>query len=794
MTVNSSYQPFLIGQGTSRTGLYTYLESWVKPEDAYDELRNAYIYRGNLLQRNGMILYPSIAGAGGLVYIDGLKVGENVLGLAVSFYSSDTSGNGVDFPKLPIIPGTVIIRTLTSAGVEKWIDNGSGVLTGSLGDTGTVDYTTGIWTITLGGGRTIANNIEIWGEWGYVPTHITTGTQLFRPIMGIKQFTSPTTGRSITIIMDTRRASYYDQATSTFVGLNQFTQVIWEQFAAAVTTGPIQTQWANLTPFSVVITTFLNNALIDTTTDDGVGNIIPSGNISGGTVIYASGVITITFTGAPAITTQVIVTADVTGDYFTGNNSNFFNATNWRYNDVQGDFLYMTNNVDPVTLFNGTQLSRPLFNTTLASVQGFLSVNNDTIKTTLDVKVYKNRLLFLRPTLLGAAFPEAQTIRFSQQQQATVVPSVVFSSYNFASDVPGNGGFVNAPTGDWIMASQLIKDTLIVFSTNSSWAFVFTSSTFDPYRFQQVNSTRATNAPYGSIPYDIRATSMGAKGLIFCDGVSTDRYDINIIDIFEEINETGFAQCFGQKDDNLNQGWMLFPSESNTLLTNDGALIYNYLEDTWAIFYPSMGTLVIDPNSINALSCLGLGLNSTDLKWSDFAPGGFFGTLGQDWSQANFPWIGFLSQTLSPVLLGGDQNGFVYQMNTGVTDNGNAVQTFVRTKRMNPFIQQGMKARFGYLDVYYEINKEINLSFNFFLNSSHLISKIVQITLDGPEGSIWAWKRIYLNMVGQFIQIGITNQNPEGSVEEFDTGGTFNILGMILHAAPAGRLTPGQFI
>ena len=792
MTVNSSYQPFLIGEGSSKTGLFTYLDSWTKPQDAYDELENAYVYRGNLRQREGMILYPSIAGAGGLVYIDSIKIGQNVSGIAVSTYS-DASADGIEFPKLPIVPGTVIIRTFTSAGVEDWVDNGLGGLVGDLGDTGTVDYITGAWTITLSGGRTIANTIEIWGSWGYVPTQITTGAQVFNPIMGIKQFTSPTTGRSITIVMDTRRASYYDQANTTFVGLNQFNQVIWEQFAAAATTGPIQTQWLNLAPFSVVVTTFLNNAVVDTTTDDGVGNIIPSGNISGGTVVYATGVITVTFTAPPAITTQVNVRANLSGDYFTGNNSNFFNATNWRYNDVQGDFLYMTNNVDPVTLFNGTQLSRPLFNTTLASVKAFAS-DNDTIKTTLDIKVYKNRLLFLRPTLKGASFPEAQTIRFSQQQQATVVPSVVFSSYNFASDVPGNGGFVNAPTGDWIMASQLIKDTLIVFSTNSSWAFVFTSSTFDPYRFQQVNSTRATNAPYGSIPYDIRATSMGAKGLIFCDGVSTDRYDVNIIDIFEMINETGFGQCFGQKDDNLNQGWMLFPSESNTLLTNDGALIYNYLEDTWAIFFPSMGTLASDPTSINALSCLGLGLNTTDIKWSDFAPGGFFGTLGQDWSQANFPWIGFLSQTLSPVLLGGDQNGFVYQMNTGVTDNGNAVETFVRTKRMNPFIQQGMKARFGYLDVYYEINKEISLSFNFSLNNSELISKVVQITLDGPAGAIWNWKRIYLNMVGQFIQIGISNQNPEGSIDDFDTGGTFNILGMILHACPAGRLTPGLFI
>jgi hypothetical protein len=72
--------------------------------------------------------------------------------------------------------------------------------------------------------------------------------------------------------------------------------------------------------------------------------------------------------------------------------------------------------------------------------------------------------------------------------------------------------------------------------------------------------------------------------------------------------------------------------------------------------------------------------------------------------------------------------------------------------------------------------------------------KNTSINLDGPSTNVWAWKRIYLNIVAEFIQIGITNQLPNDDVDDYDIGGSFNILGMILYAMPAGRLTPGSYL
>src|SRR5271166_313645 len=97
---HSSYQPFLIGQGASKTGLFTYLDSWIKPEDAYDTLENAYVYRGSLYQRQGTSLFPSNSGAGQLVYQDNIVAATADGGFTY---------NGV-LPNFPLI-GTVTISS-----------------------------------------------------------------------------------------------------------------------------------------------------------------------------------------------------------------------------------------------------------------------------------------------------------------------------------------------------------------------------------------------------------------------------------------------------------------------------------------------------------------------------------------------------------------------------------------------------------------------------------------------------------------------------------------------------------
>jgi len=765
----STYMPFLIGDGKSQTGLFQYFDSWIKPGDAFDTLENAYVFRGSIWKRQGMGKYPSTNGQGSLVYADA----EDVCDIAGGGLTSRSDANGSVLSNLPAIAGSVTFAISTSAGIETFTDDGAGNLTGTLGDTGTVTYATGAWTITLGGGRTFTNPSPIYATYSYAVKYVTAGGPFHNPIMGIKQFTNETTNTQVLVVCDTKRVSYHDGTK--FNALNSFSETLGKEDGAS-NPQAFTAAWTNIAPYSVSISDGAS-----TITDDGVGGFSSAGNlnpISNSTINYATGAISLGFT-APG-TATITISGTLTGDYFTGNNSNFFNATNWKPTDSATGYLYLTNNVDRITLFDGTKLTRPPFCVTQANYATF----TNEIAKTLDIKVYKNSLCFFRPTLVGSAAPEAQMMRSS-------IPNTSpnFSIIDFVSNVAGHGAATPAPTGDWIMSAQFLRDAIVVFFLNSTWLLRFTGSTADPFRFDKLNDTKTTQAPYGSIGYDLECTSMGNRGLIMCDGVNVERYDKNIIDQYLDIESAHFTKCFGFRFDVLLQSWMLYPSVGdakggNLQQTSSRAMIYNFMEQTWSIYRPQLGVTEADATVNNTLSCLGQGFSTTDATWASFAAGGGLPQSGKTWAEWDEAWNSYLDIAAQPALLGGDQNGWVLQLNVTNQDDGNDFSANIITKRLSPFLP-GQKSAFGYLDVYYQVSPEVVLTFDFYLNNSQNSAATYKMTLNGTGSNNFYWKRIYLSgMVGEFIQIQITD----------NSASWFKILGMILHAAPAGRLTPGSFL
>jgi hypothetical protein len=812
--MRSSFQPFLISE--FKTGYFNYLEPWVRPTEAFDPQSNAFVYRGSLEKRQGSIIFGII------------DYRDNNIALG----DGSTATFSGTLKVHPIVPGSFVITD----GVEIISDNGDGTMTGNLGGSGTINYVTGAWTATFNTPPLL--NADISGA--YNPN-------VARPIMGIKQWTSEVDGTHKLVVMDTRRASVYNNSTNSFMPLDSVSQILWASVNSNSTSSiTISTGWVavspytqSLAPFSITVTDGTS-----TVTDNGSGTLSSSGNISGGTVDYATGIVTVTFTSPN--TANIIMTASLVGDYFTGTNSDFFNATNWMapaYSATNPGFLYMTNNADRITTFDGTNLARPPFSITQAH---YISFTND-IAYALDVDVYKNRFLVQRPFVVGNANVSAQSIRWS----------AINSPTNLIADVTGNGGELSAPTDDFMQASEFLRDQLIVFFTNSAWTFRFTGSDFSPFRFDKLNNSKSTNAPYGTVPYDERITSMGSKGLIACDGVNVQRYDAAIIDQFLDINQARFGQCFGIRFDTINQAWMLYPSEETNATLSDKVLIYNFIENTWAT-YDLM------------LSCLGLYFITADATWGSFAPSG---SNPLSWGQANFPWDSYLLQELAPTLLGGaNAGGYVYELNdgdfderanliqmtikvgTGVTtysgilanfpvipgtftasdvtesftDNGDgtlsgsvsgtgtinyetgawsltftaavptgilitasymaisptAIEASVTSTRWNPFTTLGQKVQFGYIDIYYQINTECVIDLSFFVDNSQSPATTRTLTLDGPVNSDVAFKRIFINVVGEFLRMNIYNDQTEN----------FKIIGMILWAAPSGRLTPGRSV
>jgi len=754
----SHYQPFPITE--FKTGQYNYLQPWIRPIDAFEPLENAFIYRGQLSKRPGYRFFGRP------------RYKNNQIIATGNGGAGPYSGTLSDFPVQS--GSTFTVTVLTSGGLEIFtgVANSTDDFTpagGSLGDTFNVNYVTGVWKITFGGGRTVAANTPLVAGYIFIPTAET--TPVLNPIMGLKVWISGNGTSYKLLALDTRRASVYNNTTFVFDPLSSVSQILWVG-EAGVTTRTILTGWANIAPYSVSITDGVNTITdIGTTPTSNFQSGVPGNFVvgAGGTTItYSTGSITLVVTAAN--TRTYTVTFELQGNYFTGTTANFFNATNW-HDPIQvvggSGSLYLTNNIDRITLFDGTKLSRPPFPITNANN---ITFTND-ILFCLDIDVYKNSLIVQRPFLVGATNVSGQSFRWSAINNPT----------NLVEDVSGNGGEASAPTQDFIASSEFLRDVLVVLFYNSTWLFRFTNNSFTPFRWDKVNNTKSTNAPYGTLPYDERVTAMGQKGLIACDGVNVQRYDLPIIDLFAQINQKYFAQCFGIRFDTTNQSWMTFVNSKNPAqTTSDQILVYNFLENSWAVYLLPM-------------SCFGTFQNQENITWASFAVGQAYEST---WEDADMTWDYYNFLTIAPLLLGGGFDGIVYTMNQGVQDDDYNSQDSVSSlvdipctitsTRWNPFIQTGQKVQFGWVDFYYSVNEDCDLTVSFFTdNSGNPIapSQTVTLSADGTDGTAqsgFAMKRVYINAMGEFIQMQIESSSASG----------FQINGFILWCRAAGRLTP----
>ena len=387
---STAYQPFPVTE--LKTALYNYTKPWIRPQDAFEPLENAFVYRGILQKRGGSYqLGPALPDGtpvmGIMQYINPSDGSQQLVVATQQFlYALNVGAN-------PSLDTYVKITSVSNSPV--W----SGTVTGTL----TVPY---FWTSALVG----------------------------------------------TVTVEIKDA---------------------------------------------------NGTGIATTTSDVSDNFPANGVISGGSVNRATGTLTLNITGStPNCTIYVSCSLNPSTPYFTGDITNFFNFTNWQPTSSSTftsstSYLYMTNNKDPVTLYDGSSLARPGF---------YVSSNHSSyITKALDVKVYDNRLLLIVPALSTSTTPDNQGIFWS----------ALFNPFNFFNDIAGNGGALSAATSNILKTALFLRDDLIVgFKNGSTWSFQRTGIASSPFIFRKLNDSKSIDCPYGGEEYDQRVTNVGDTGLI----------------------------------------------------------------------------------------------------------------------------------------------------------------------------------------------------------------------------------------------------------------------------------------
>lgn len=770
------YQQFAISN--FRTGFNEAVEPWMLPRDAYQSMINAHLYRGVLEKILGYrpYAYMSYRNLMVLSYTTG-NTWTGTMGTAPT--TSNFAGYGT------ILAGSTAEIFIYANDASPTLIN----LVGNNGGTGTVNLTT----------KEVTLNFFVNPPDGDVLFQWDSASPGDLAIMGIKPYYAADGSQDILVFDELRVGKVVDnfgvlgENAGVIQGISELPHAYYQ---SAVFTGDGDTAVFDTTsnatalnsplvPGTVAFTQYTSTGEIvngeqnglfvsQGVKDNGTGELLGP-NVASGSVNYATGAYTITFSSNIDAGNYFDSTVGVYGNLFSGNISNFFSLTNYQYK------AFFCNNIDPIFYYDGftvQYLNTNLFNQIVVAAAGRPAYN---ITSTLHVFAYRERLLLISPVVEAV------------QQLSAVFWSSAGNPLDFTNDEQ-----LYAPTSEPIRTFGYINSDLVIRFARSERVFRYTGDAFSPFRFDSTNNMWANDASYSAINYDKWFSSVGKPAIVYSDAVNVKRADEMIPDFTQPtdlsqqipvpfINQTSIQQCYGERFDDIKEGWLCYnsaPSDETGVVASDNVLGFNYLDGTYAVYsFP--------------LSCLGFGSIINGPTW---------GSIYTNWEDMSDNWGDYSLQDNSLIDLGGDQYDTVYELNSGNIQTNVAGETIpltmsVISKNFNPFIEDGQLARFGYLDLFVSAYSDTTLRVQFYVNDQLALDStqtpigfyqetILQFnTFDAMSPNTMqtkVWKRIYVGAVGKSHTIRFYQQaaDLEGSTDDQPV----YIHAMVLWMKPAGRI------
>ena len=638
------YKPYPISNW--RTGFNESLEPWLLPRDSMQVLVNAHLYRGVIEKIPGFEFYAKFSYRTQVAMTGTINSSNQTFTITISGPPATTAmtiqsavGAGLSSREIFTYSMDSVFNPVTGTYTL--------ALSSNLGGTGTAQFNGTSTTYTV-----MFNTAPVTSAYNTVILQYDTSAG--NPIMGIKPYYTNTGGQQI-LIFDTRRMGFAiplmggaipAQEDSNY-GVKEIPhQYYLEVDGSAMTpafngstnvtfTGTLST---NIDPGTVLFTLYdASNNVLGTITDNGAGAL--SGSlISAGFINYSTGAYTITFSAAPAASSYMSFSVGLFGDVFTGGISNFFDVQNYMY------FAFITNNVDRPFYYDGTLLRYlPTSLVPLEKITATAGVPQYDIQRCLHLDIYRERLCLENVTVDGVL------------QQATIYWSKPFLPLDFTDDQS-----LVAPTSQPIVDRFLINTDMVVRFSNSERVFRYTGDAFAPFRWDPTNNLWQTDTQYSSINYDSYGTAVGKPAITASNGVNIKRADEIIPDFTDPgrvsgqapvpyIDQTSIGQCYGQRFDDIKEGWMCYRSApSSSISPSDSVLAFNYLDDAYAVYsFP--------------FSCLGLATILSVPVW---------GTIQDEWGNNDETWGSYSLTPNSLVDLAGDQFGNIFQLNSAYTLGG----------------------------------------------------------------------------------------------------------------------------
>lgn len=610
-----------------------------------------------------------------------------------------------------IVPGSISIIDTTDSNQE-YTDDSDGILTGSSGGSGTINYATGSFTIASGASHVVTASFY------YYP---------ILPVLGLEPFVEEVTENPTTLAFDTTYSYilpslfpyttyannfYWNPASSgTYVQKTTWTSVKWNlnDYQQIWSTNYQGALWATPgipTPFDTdnlgmqyLTLTSATLAMASTTDVDFVVDNTPpnpSSPLVAGDWVFINEV-SDGILGLNYQTGYVLDTPAPTATTFT---ARFANATLSGTAGTGGIAQTLTNSAFPtkdcIRWYNGNPISTPGDPSGFSTVGGWVNfcpplsrldygvgLKPSAIYYLVSAKIvipFKDRALFfgaviqdssnnfyyLQDTAIWSengtpyytcSFPytgQYPTIQQLVSPSGPIVPYLVPFSETalpqaFWQDVQGFGGFLSAGYSRPITSASPNEDVLIVGFADRQARFAYTSNDLLPFAFFIINSELGSEATFSTVTLDRGVLSVGGRGIIITSQISSQRIDLEIPDDIFQISlvDAGTRRISSQRDFINEWVYFTYPYAGNPSRYPTQTFLYNYRDNSWAIFGETYTTY-------------GSFRKQSGTSWDDL--------VDFSWDEWNTPWDSGASTTEQPLVIGGNQQGFILVRDTETTD------------------------------------------------------------------------------------------------------------------------------
>lgn len=484
-------------------------------------------------------------------------------------------------------------------------------------------------------------------------------------------------------------------AYSTIIGTNTFN--IFARIGISLVTEPN----ASIVPGNISSITIIINGGIGQVLFDGTGNgtmiIIGPGPITSATINYSTGIVSITSNAAAGpvgtafvgsyypnlpvmglptreldnLNNEELVAFDtiyayrynngiqsfeefLPGTVWNGTDYNFFWGTNYWVGNGNLKIFWVTNFSGPL----GTPIryTNGVVGTNWINFTPQINAAGNVLAQSLAILPFRGRLMVFNtwegPNLAGSQqFP--QRIRWAAIGNPFTVASAIVTPVNvnaWRDDIRGQGGFLDIPTSESITSVGFVRDNLVIYCERSTWQLRYTGRSISPFQIEKVNSELGSESTFSAVQFDTSLVGIGDKGIVECDSFKSNLIDVKIPDLVFHFNNdaNGVKRVHGIRNFVKRLAYWIYPYNSDnefSAIYPNRRLIYNYENDSWAIFTDSLTALgTFQPNS--------------GLRWVD---------VNKPWQDMNVPWID--QPSLIPSIVGGNQQGFIEYLDQQVSSD-----------------------------------------------------------------------------------------------------------------------------